>query len=362
MAVTGNFKFNQQGGNLIVDPSIIVVREGFNGRYQDHSEESINRLAKVFREIGQVHPVGLTEDGELIYGHRRRLAAMKCNEGLKPGDPGYMPIKFVFVKGKNPTEQQLANLSENLENSALSHMDIAFNIGKLRNIAQWKDTRIAEFFGKTPAWVSQHASLLNLVDEWRNKVHDGEVAMSDAMEISRMSYDEQRTKLGIVNEAIAELAQEPEFAFLNEPEAPEFSLDAVIEATSGTTADPVTPVEAKIAENAAKKLSDKKKAVSKKVTAKTVAASKTPSRVQVARNGKRSWGDLYELFEGVGPANSKRLQILSDVMRRGMTGADEFRDDHAFLDTLERLLDDASIETMTALNKPFKPVAATKAN
>jgi len=343
-----------------VNPRDLVVVQGDNGRIKPHNDLSIAQLAASFKTNGQIHPVGIAKlpNGtvKLVYGYRRWAASMLLNEGKLPTDADWMPLKATIVKG-NDSDQYLANLAENIHHSGLTHMDIAYNVGRLRDKMQWKDKQIAEFFGKTPAWVSQHASLLNLVDEWRDRVDSGEVAMVDAMAISRMSYEEQRAKLGIVNDTIAELAKEEEFSFLNdEPDTTMATIIANANGSDGNQDSPkITPIEAKIKENAEKKKADKRKMVTKRVAAEAIGNSKkapvlaAASRVQVNQNGKRSWGALMELFEMVGPAYSKRLQTLSDLMRKGMMGDDNFRDDHVFLATLERLLDDASIESMAKL-------------
>ncbi len=315
-----------------------------NGRYSEHSPESIEELAGLIKTNinGQMHPVGITTRAGkvyLVYGERRRLAVMKLNEGLEPNDENYTMLKAVYIPG-NETDHYLANLIENLGHKALNAMDIAYNVHRMKTKLHKKTSEVATFFGKSLAWVKQHESLMNLIDGWRKKVANGECSMTDGIKIAAMSNEDQRNALAEVDGFVAEAIGQEEDALLESP------------ANSDPIAETETEIQSIERANRKKAKENKKKAKERAVVRAVISkpSAKEKQDKPLEAIGKRSWRDFEELMYTIGPACSRRLQAFADIMMKCARGG-ETRDDKVLLEILEVFLNNTSIESKEQAEK-----------
>jgi ParB-like chromosome segregation protein Spo0J len=339
---------NKRGADVFfINPADVVVDNAANGRFGNHTETDIARLAKLIREYGQQQPVGIYKDGDtakLAFGYRRLHASLLNNQGKQPGQAGYIPLKAVVVKG-NADDHYMANLTEN-DHVGMTHMDYAYNASRMQSQLGWTQAKIADFFGQTTGWVHQHVTLMNLSKEWRDKVHVGEISLMDAYHLAKESEASQSLALETTEHAVEAMKELDAFDFLNQSTA-----EPVNEETA-------SPAEAKIAANKRKKVEVKKQSVKRKVAAEVVKAVTGKGRaavpaskrnIEVAAIGKRSWRDLQELFLSVGPTYSRRLQCLTEILVRTMDGT--IREDEECLGLMESLLNNPAFETYSQLTK-----------
>lgn len=133
------------------------IHEDKNVRGKDNkgfSQESIAELAESFEQDGMISPISLRSypdrPGHFIinHGHRRYHTAI-----YKRWDevPGFLDEKF----------SDFAQVVENVQREDLSAREIADFIGGKINQGM-SQTAIAKRLGKSKAWVSQYASMLNL--------------------------------------------------------------------------------------------------------------------------------------------------------------------------------------------------------
>jgi ParB/RepB/Spo0J family partition protein len=160
------------------------VRSGTKAKDE---EEKIDQLAKSIYETGQIQPLFVRPDSEpdtyLITAGRRRFLAFhriweKTNEER--------PI-LIVVKDQTDEEAWAASLQENLQRRQFSPIELAQNILDIKkrkgfDAEDWSK-HVAEFLHVSRATVTQHARLLELKADVRNKVHKGDLSVQSALDL-----------------------------------------------------------------------------------------------------------------------------------------------------------------------------------
>lgn len=173
-------------------PECIVVDEKLNGRIDPHEEVAITALVKSFETEGQLQPVQVrrVEDNkvELVLGYRRHAACRKYNE-LHPDTP--IKLKAVIV---NVTEEDAfrRNIIENRERKACTPLDDAVNQRRLRDLYNWTDVKIAQFYRVTPPYIGLLKKLLTLPEETQLLVHNRKLALQAAVSLADLTPEEQQ--------------------------------------------------------------------------------------------------------------------------------------------------------------------------
>jgi ParB/RepB/Spo0J family partition protein len=184
-----------------VPPSEIMMDVVANGRAYPHDDEGIMKLVKSFKEDGQIQPVLVRKvEGhklQLVLGYRRYAASIKYNETY-PEEP--MKLKCL-VTTMSPEEAFRRNIVENRERKETTPVDDAMNMGRLREDHGWTDTKIAEFYEVTPAYVCQLKKLLGLREHIRKLVHTKKLSLQSAFQMADLNEKEQDE---ILTEASAE--------------------------------------------------------------------------------------------------------------------------------------------------------------
>ncbi|AZS77368.1 MAG: ParB/RepB/Spo0J family partition protein [Achromobacter sp.] len=148
----------------LIDEDCNVRSEGNPG----FSEESIGELRASLRTDGMESPISLYPNpdrpGRFIinFGHRRFRAAKA--EGWREV-PGFLTLKKISRR---------AQAAENIQRENLTAHEIALYIRDELADGQ-SQTAIAESLGKSKAWVTQHAKLLDLPDPVAGAVASGKV-------------------------------------------------------------------------------------------------------------------------------------------------------------------------------------------
>ncbi len=184
-------------------PENIVVNEADNGRAVPHSPEEIEALATSILTYGQQQPVVVRriEDKKvaLVSGYGRYRAVGHINSILRPDLPVKLQCKVVDC---NPEEAFIRNIVENNERAATTPVDDAHNQRRLREEFGWTDQRIADFYKRSVAYISQLRKTLVLPTEIQQGVAQGNIPLAAALDLAALPAQEQK-------EAVAE-ATNPE--------------------------------------------------------------------------------------------------------------------------------------------------------
>jgi ParB family transcriptional regulator, chromosome partitioning protein len=165
-------------------PENIVVNEADNGRAIPHSPEEIEALANSILSYGQQQPVVVrrVEDRKvaLVSGYGRYKAVRHINAVLRPDSPVKLQCKVVDC---NPEEAFVRNIVENNERAATTPVDDAHNQRRLREEFGWTEQRIAEFYKRSVAYISQLRKTLQLPQPVQQAVAAGNLAVSAAIDL-----------------------------------------------------------------------------------------------------------------------------------------------------------------------------------
>lgn len=176
------------------------IKLGKNSRMQV-SEDEIAGLMQSIKEVGLLQPIGVTKSGnsfEIVYGNRRFLAVSKL---------GKAKIPAVVHSNKNVSENDLQNLTENLQRRNISLIEAGRYIQILRD-SGLSAAEIAVRLGVSKAYIQSCITAFQEVPKEHQKdlevktVHDrkrtpGKISISTARAIVsaratyRLSKDEE---------------------------------------------------------------------------------------------------------------------------------------------------------------------------
>jgi len=215
----------EKGNEFLIDLADIKVDHSVNNRF---AQADVAILVQSISQYGQLEAVGAVRVKphntlQLAYGYGRYEAIRRINESL-PEDQR-MKIRVTVFDG-NERDVSVRNLAENAHRNDLTHMDYALAIRKLTELYGQTDSQIAQFFGRTNGWVSQHRALLSLGHTVQQKLHNGSLSFTDAYALTKVSEERQReivaavTALPPAEAAPAPAAEQPEADTVVETEAP----------------------------------------------------------------------------------------------------------------------------------------------
>ncbi len=192
---------------LAIFPENIVVNPTENGRKTPHSQEEIESLARSVLDKGQLQAVLVRriEDNkvQLVAGYGRH-AAVKWINTQQPDNPIKLQCKVIDC---NPDEAFVLNLTENIERANTDPIDDAFNQRRLREQLLWPEAKIAEFYKRSVAYISQLRKTLSLPTEIQKEVSTGNIPLVVALDLAELPAAEQTA-------AVAE-AKHPETGKVN---------------------------------------------------------------------------------------------------------------------------------------------------
>jgi ParB family transcriptional regulator, chromosome partitioning protein len=151
------------------------------------SEAGLKELALSIREHGVLEPILVRPNNqgyELIAGERRWRASFLANRVSIPA----------IIRSDSENNILQIQLVENLQREAMSYMETARAIGKLRNELDMDVDEIAGRLGKSTATVYNALSLLHCADEVQGIFERGEVNLSVAVLIAKLPQTDQQMK------------------------------------------------------------------------------------------------------------------------------------------------------------------------
>lgn len=153
-------------------------------------DESINELAKSIQEHGIIQPIVVRKKGkkfEIVVGERRYRAAKIAGLDEIPA----------IVKDLSEQEMMELAILENLQREDLTPIEEAEAYKSLMDNLSLTQDLLAQRLGKSRPYIANFVRLLQLPDEVRQLVNDGQLSMGQA-----------RTLLGLKNKRrIPEVAQ-----------------------------------------------------------------------------------------------------------------------------------------------------------
>lgn len=153
-------------------------------------EAALRRLADDLLANGQLQAVGATEDGRLIFGHARLLAAR-----LPPLDA--LDVR-VFPAGLSDTRFHLVRAAENLQRRALSgYRQWLACTDLLCGNPDWRLQDLAARMHLTPSAVTRIVSPSKCSPDWQAALQDGRVGISDCYAASKLDSKGQAALLAL---------------------------------------------------------------------------------------------------------------------------------------------------------------------
>jgi ParB family chromosome partitioning protein len=145
-------------------------------------EESLQGLTDSIKEVGLLQPIRVRKVGNkfiILSGERRFRALVRLGE----------PTIAVIVEGTalNDGEVIQRMFIENAQREDLSHLDKARAIDQLMKETGWNANQVAAKLGLSNATTSRLLALTTLPVDIQHKVASGEIAMSAAYELSRVT-------------------------------------------------------------------------------------------------------------------------------------------------------------------------------
>ena len=157
---------------------------------QEFAAEPLQGLAASLKEVGQLTPIRVRFDGErfiVIDGERRSRAAKLA---------GFATIAAIVEdKAMCPGEIVHRQLIANCQREDLRSMEKAHAIQRLMDETGWNATEVAQRLGFSKATVSRLMSLLELPEPIRDRVDSGEIPLSAANSLARVTDGEQQAAL-----------------------------------------------------------------------------------------------------------------------------------------------------------------------
>ena len=157
-----------ENGYFYTDPTKVKVKEGLDRIRKDLG--AIEKLSESIKTKGQIQPIVINRDYELIAGGRRLAACIH----------GGISAKVCFIDIVDPLEMRELELEENLQRKDLTPSEEILAIEEIHNLKQkkfgeavqgrkdsgWSLDDTAELLGKTKGFVAQNIQLAELIRDF----------------------------------------------------------------------------------------------------------------------------------------------------------------------------------------------------
>ncbi len=162
-----------------------------------YDQDSLKQFAAHLKIHGVQTPIQLRwndrhQKWQIVFGHRRYRASIEA--GLKT-----IPCTFVDEKTDEPTIR-IRQLVENCQRENLGAMEMARAIDALQKLTEWSNRRLGNELGMSHVSIGRYLELLVLPDEVQQKVDNGELALSTAIDLRKLQGKLQQKK--IANEIV----------------------------------------------------------------------------------------------------------------------------------------------------------------
>lgn len=146
--------------------------------------DKVRRLGQDMLANGQLQAVGATEDGRMIFGHGRWLAARDA--GIKT-----LEVK-IYPASTTDTQFRLIRAAENLHRKELTGYRTWMLCADLMcGNPQWAMKDLAEHLHLDPSMVTKLLSPSKAIPAAQEALRDGKIGITDCYELSRVSAEQQ---------------------------------------------------------------------------------------------------------------------------------------------------------------------------
>jgi hypothetical protein len=153
-----------------------------------NDSETIEKRGQDMLVNGQLQAVGATEDGRLIYGHGRLLAALSA--GLKSLEVKIYPATI------SETKFRLIRASENFHRTDwTAYQKWIFCTELMCGNPDWKLQDLAQNLHVDPSTVTRLMSPSRCITGWQEALEAGQVGLSDCYAASKLPESEQAALL-----------------------------------------------------------------------------------------------------------------------------------------------------------------------
>ncbi|RLE07382.1 hypothetical protein DRZ78_03050 [Candidatus Aerophobetes bacterium] len=159
-----------------------------NEMRSETSREALEELADSIRSVGVLEPILVRKKDdkfEIRAGVRRYLAAKLA---------GLVKVPCIVL---DVTEEMadIITVHENVYREDPNHLDIAHYLQNVMEKYGWTQAKLAQVFGKSEAWVSQHLGLLKCSPEIKEAVADKQINVQIALQLNRIQNEQKRESL-----------------------------------------------------------------------------------------------------------------------------------------------------------------------
>jgi ParB-like chromosome segregation protein Spo0J len=151
--------------------------------------EQVRLLGLDMQANGQLQPVAATEDGRMIFGHGRLLAARSA--GIKTLETKLYPSSMP------DTQFRLIRAAENLQRKDLSGFRKWQLCAELMCANPWQMKDLAEHLHLDPSMVTRLLSPSRCTEAWQTALKEGKVGISDCYAASKLEPSEQAGLLAL---------------------------------------------------------------------------------------------------------------------------------------------------------------------
>lgn len=175
-----------------IDVALDDIDPPLNQSRQVVDEEEDRRLAANIQQNGLLHPPVVIFDPDRkryrqICG-ARRLRALKLL--------GKTTAAVKVIRGHlTPAQEFGLNMSENIQHSALNHIERAKGFERMKELENLNTSEVAARFNVTVSMVSRDLSLLTLSPALQTKIAAGSLPASVGAQVARIEDDETRRAL-----------------------------------------------------------------------------------------------------------------------------------------------------------------------
>ena len=169
------------------------IAEDVDQPRKTYDEESLREFAEHLKTHGVQQPIQLRWNESLdkwliVFGHRRYRAAKLA---------GLASIPCTFAdEDLDESTIRVRQLVENCQREDLAPMEMSRAIAALSELTQWSNRRIARELGFNPATIGRYLGLLEIPEDLQQRVDQGELAPSVAIDVLRIKDQAKRKSVG----------------------------------------------------------------------------------------------------------------------------------------------------------------------
>ena len=180
-------------GNATGSMQLDRIMEHEDQPRKHYDQQSLEQFAEHLKEHGVQQPIQLTwndahQKWMIVYGHRRYRASILV---------GFTSIPCIFADEQtDPETIRVRQLVENCQREDLAPMEMARAVESLSQLTSWSNRHMAQQLGLTRTTIGRYRDLLKLPVDLQQRVDDGELAPSVAIDVLRLKDKTQQKRVG----------------------------------------------------------------------------------------------------------------------------------------------------------------------